>query len=133
MSVHNEFVTFVRGLETVPDTTKCLKLCPVVLGNLGNQTQTVLSLFAMRVLNYNHFETERMTTESWSGHVRGTRCLRTTPRTQTLQLTILDGRSISRLSNFKVSLNYTLITDFLLKECTQCTLVLQAWQAHKRP
>ena len=79
-----------------------LILCPVVLGNLGNQTQTVLSLFAMRVLNYNHFEIERMTTESWSGSVRGTTCLRTTPCTQTLQLTvILDGRSKADLATSK--------------------------------
>ena len=78
-----------------------LILCPVVLGNLGNQTQTVLSLFAMRVLNYNHFETERMTTESWSGHVLPSN-----------SATYRDTRwpLKSRFSNFKVSTHLLLIS-----------------------
>ena len=38
-----------------------LKLCPVLQADLGNQT--VLSLFAMCRLNYNHFQTGRTTTE----------------------------------------------------------------------
>ena len=49
-------ISHVRGLETAPHTTKCLKelLCPVVLANLGNQT--VVSLFAIYTLNYNIFK-----------------------------------------------------------------------------
>jgi len=56
----------VRGLETAPDTIKMAEtsLCPVVLANLGNQT--VLYLFAMCRLNYNHFQTGGTTIESLS-------------------------------------------------------------------
>ena len=64
-------------------------LCPVVPGNLGNQT--VLNLFAICALNYNHFLIklrESQHAESSSGSVRDTStgCLRTTPCTQLCNL-----------------------------------------------
>ena len=101
---------------------KCIKqssLSPVVLANLGNPT--VLSLFAMCRLNYNHFRTGRITTESWSRSVRGTRCLRTTPGMHACRNFSQNGRSKSRFSNFKVVLNGTATTDSLLIYFTQCT------------
>ena len=94
---------------------KCIKqssLCPVVLADLGNQT--VLNLFAMCRLNYNHFQTWRITTESWSRSVWGTGCLRTTPGTHAYRNFSQNGCSKSRFSNFKVVLNTTATTDFFL-------------------
>ena len=112
----------VRGLEKAPDTTKVHKtLCPVVLANLANQT--VLSLFAMCRLNYNHFQTGRITTESWSRSVRGTRGLRTTTGTHAYRNFSQNDCSKSRFSNFKVVLNSTAATDSLLIYLTQCTWV----------
>ena len=93
-------------------------LCPVVLANIGNQT--VLCLFTMCRLNYNHLQTGRITTESWSQSVRSTRCLRNTPGTQTYRSFPQNGRSKSRFRNFKVALNSTPTTDFLLIEWSQC-------------
>ena len=94
-------------------------LCPVVMANLGNQT--VLYLFAMCRLNYNHFQTGGITTESWSQSVRGTRCLRNTTGTQlAYRCSPQNGRSKSRFRNFKVVLNSTPTTDFLLIEWSQC-------------
>ena len=107
---------------------KCItqsSLCPVVLANLGNQT--ALRLSAMCRLNYNHFQTGRTATESWSRSVRGTRCLRTTPETRsnpgmhTYLNFSQNGRSKSRFSNFKVVLNSIAITDSFLIYLTQCT------------
>ena len=93
-------------------------LYPVVLANLGNQT--VLYLFAMCTLNYNHFQTGGIITESWSQSVRGTRCLRSTTGMQTYCSSPQNGRSKSRFRNFKVVLNSTPTTDFLLIEWFQC-------------
>ena len=87
-------------------------LCPVVLANLGNQT--VLCLFAMSRLNYNHFQTGVITTESWSQSVRGTRCPRTTSGTHTCCSFHQNGHSKSRFRIFKVVLNSTCTYYFLL-------------------
>ena len=86
-------------------------LCPVVLANLGNQT--VLCLFTMSRLNYNHFQTGVITTESWSKSVRGTRCPRTTSGTHTYCSFHQNGHSKSRFRIFKVVLNST-CTYYLL-------------------
>ena len=119
MAVARDNILRVRGLETVPDTTKVHKTIIVMLANLGNQT--ALRLFAMCRLNYNHFQTGRTATESWSWSVRGTRCLRTTPGTHAYRNFSQNGRSKSRFSNFKVILNSIATTDSLLIYLTQCT------------
>ena len=110
-----------KRLQVLSKWLKQSSLCPVVLANLGNQT--VLYLFAMCRLNYNHFQTGGITTESWSQSVRGTRCLRNTTGTQTYCSSPQNGHSKltkSRFRNFKVVLNSTLTTDFLLIEWSQC-------------
>ena len=119
MGLTRDNILRVRGLETALDTTKVHKTIIVMLADLGNQT--VLSLFAMCRLNYNHFQTGRITTESWSRFVRGTRRLRTTPGTHAYRSCSQNGHSKSRFSNFKVVLNSTATTDSLLIYLTQCT------------
>ena len=111
----------VRELETAPDITKERKtiiVMPCCAANLGNQT--VLSLFTMCRLNYYHFQTGRITTESWSQSVRGKRCLRTTPGTHAYHNFSQNGRSKSHFSNFKVILNSIATTDSLI-HFIQCT------------
>ena len=89
-----------------------------ILANLGNQT--VLDLFAMCRLNCNHFQTGRITTESWSRFVQGTRYLRTTPGMHTYYSFKQNGHSKSWFSNFKVVLNSTSTTAPM--QCTRtCT------------
>ena len=70
LGISRDNILHVRGLETAPDTTKSIIVMPVVLADLGNQT--VLSVFAMCRINYNHFQTGRVITESWSRSVQDT-------------------------------------------------------------
>ena len=105
----------VHGLEMALDTTKVH-----VLANLGSQT--VLSPFATYTLNYNHFQTGRITrgwsqsvwgtTDVWESHLHGAHTYRTFTQ---------NGHSKSWFSNFKVVLNSTATNDVLLIEFTQCT------------
>ena len=88
-------------------------ISPVQISPFSRANLTFLSCR----LNYNHFQTGRITTESWSQSVWG---LRTTLGSQTYRSSPQNGRSKSWFCNFKVVLNSTPTTDFLLIEWSQC-------------